>query len=220
MSNAARVGTAVAAGYLLGRTKRLKLALTVGGLLVGRRIPTTPRGLLQEGQQLIDSNPELAKIEEEIRGKLLEAAKGAALATVRSTMDSFSDSLHDRTQSLRGLAEPEEGEESEEPEDVAEEGEEGEEEPEEPEDEAAEEEEPEEAPEDEEPEDEAEEPEEEQPPARKPRKKAPARTAAKKAPAKKTAAKKSAAKKSTGSSGDRGARKGASAKKTTSGNRR
>ena len=42
MSNTSKIAVAVASGYLLGRTKRLKLAITVGSMLAGQRIATNP----------------------------------------------------------------------------------------------------------------------------------------------------------------------------------
>ena len=36
--SAAKIGLGVAAGYLLGRTKKLKLAITVGSMLAGQRV--------------------------------------------------------------------------------------------------------------------------------------------------------------------------------------
>ena len=216
MSTATRVGTAMAAGYVLGRTKKLKLAISVGSMLVGQRIATNPRARLKQGQQLVDSNPELAKIEEQLRGKFMEAARAAALATVSSRMDQLSDSLHQRSSGLRGVAgelEPGGDDESEQPED------------------AAEDQEPEEEPEDQEPEDqgEDEEPEDEEPARpqrrRRPSKQAPAKKApakkpaakkapAKKAPAKKTSAKKTAAKQAPAK---RTAAAGSSTRKATTG---
>jgi hypothetical protein len=202
MNNQARIAAAVASGYLLGRTRKMKLAITVGSLLMGHRIPTNPRGLLEEGQKLVEQNPELAKIQDQVRDKLFEAAKGAALATLVSQLNSVSDTLRDRTEGLRGALELESSDE-EAPEDEG------------PEDEAPSEEEEAEQPTDEaeeEPEQGEEEPEEETRPRtrtssrRGPAKKT-AKAAAKKAPAKKAPAKKSAAKKAPA--------KKAPAKKTT-----
>jgi outer membrane biosynthesis protein TonB len=203
MNNQARIAAAVASGYLLGRTRKMKLAITVGGLLMGHRIPTSPKGLLEEGQKLAEQNPELAKIQDQIRDKLFEAAKGAALATLVSQLNSVSDTLRDRTEGLRGALELEQSEdeapEDEAPEDEAPSDE--EEEAEQPTDES-----------EEEPEEGEEEPEEKPRPRtrtssrRGPAKKT-AKAAAKKAPAKKAPAKKSAAKKAPA--------KKAPAKKTT-----
>src|SRR6476659_1237945 len=104
MSNEARVALAVAGGYLLGRNKKMKLAISLGSMLVGQRVSTNPRALLKQGRELVQANPNLAEIEDQIRGKFLEAARAAALATLSSRMELVSDSLRDRTDSLRGLA--------------------------------------------------------------------------------------------------------------------
>jgi hypothetical protein len=49
MSAATKIGLGVASGYLLGRTKKLKLAITIGSMLAGQRIATSPQGLLKQG---------------------------------------------------------------------------------------------------------------------------------------------------------------------------
>ncbi len=195
MNTGAKIATAVAAGYLLGRTKKLKLAIVVGGLLAGRKLPTDPRELVQQGMQYLQSSPELARLTEQVRGTLLNAVRSAAVSTASSRLDSLSESLHQRSERLRGTPATEQAEqEAEEPE--AEEPEAEEEEAEEPE---AEEEEA------EEPEAEEEEPEEE-PAEERPRKRA-ASKGTKKAPAKKSA---STGKKAAKKSGGEGAAKKAS----------
>ena len=104
MSTESRVALAVAGGYLLGRNKKMKLAISLGSMLIGKRVATNPRALLKQGRELVDANPNLAEIEDQIRGKFLEAARAAALATLSSRMELVSDSLRDRTDGLRGLA--------------------------------------------------------------------------------------------------------------------
>jgi hypothetical protein len=93
MSTASKIAAAVASGYLLGRTKKLRLAITVGSMLAGQRIATSPQGLLKQGSELIEKNPELAKLQKQISGRLFEAAKDAAISTATSRLESFSDSL-------------------------------------------------------------------------------------------------------------------------------
>ena len=44
----AKIGLGVAAGYLLGRTKKFKFAITVGSMLAGQRISTNPTILLEQ----------------------------------------------------------------------------------------------------------------------------------------------------------------------------
>ena len=103
MSDNSKIALGVAGGYLLGRTKKMKLALSLGGLLIGQKIPTNPRELLKQGQKLVQGNEDLSQIDEMVRGKLLEAARAAALATLSSRMNSVSDSIRERTGGLESL---------------------------------------------------------------------------------------------------------------------
>ncbi|HET7357358.1 MAG TPA: hypothetical protein VFJ09_11845 [Nocardioidaceae bacterium] len=195
MNATARITAAVAGGYLLGRTKKLKLAITVGSMLAGQRISTNPRELLRQGAQLIESNPELAKLSDQVRSQLLQALRAAAVSTASDSMNQLSDAIHNRTERL-AVTQGENGSGEEEPEDEAA--------PDEPEDEE---------PEDEEPEDDAsdEEGEDEQPTARKrPAKRSGGsdagrssrrRPAKKKAPTRQSTAKKQASKKATKKTG-------------------
>src|SRR5215217_2353580 len=195
MDAKSNVAAAVAAGYLLGRTKKLKLAITVGSVLAGQRISTNPQKLLKGASGLVQNNPALSALQTELRGRAFDAAKGAAVSVATSRIDKLTDTLRTRGEKKRAEKEaPAESEEAaEEPEDQYEEG--AEEEPEDQYEEAGEEgaeEEPEdeyeEAGEEEEPEDQYEEgqpeEEEEQP--------EPAQARAVTQPAKKVAAKKAA----------------------------
>ena len=118
MSNASKIALAAASGYLLGRTKKLKLAITVGSMLAGQRIATSPGGLLKQGSELLEKNPELQKLQEQITGRLFEAAKGAAISQATSRLEGFSDSLRQRGGDVEGevLGEEEYDEYDEEPE--------------------------------------------------------------------------------------------------------
>jgi hypothetical protein len=210
MDSKQKVAAAVAAGYLLGRTKKLKLAITVGSVLAGQRLSTNPQKLLKGASSLVQNNPALSALQTELRGRAFDAAKGAAVSVATSRIDKLTDNLRTRGQKKRADTEaPAESEEAaEEPEDQYEEaGEEGvEEEPEDQYEEAGEEE-YEEEPEDqaeEEPEEEEEQPEPPQAravtqPAKKvaAKKAAPAKKMAS-ATAKKVAAKRPAAQKSGG----------------------
>src|SRR6476661_2999959 len=143
--SAAKIGLGVAAGYLLGRTKKFKLAITVGSMLAGQRVATNPQALLKQVGELVEKNPELAKLQDRIKGELFEAARSAAIAAAGQRLDSANRALTARR-----------GEEDEAPEDEEAEGSAEEDYEEAPEEED-------EAPEDEEPEDSAEEDYEEAP---------------------------------------------------------
>src|SRR5205085_1405857 len=82
--------------------KKLKLAITVGSMLAGQRIATSPGGLLKQGSQLVEKNPELQKLQEQITGRLFEAAKAAAIATATSRLESFNDQLNRRGGDVKG----------------------------------------------------------------------------------------------------------------------
>ena len=66
MSATSKIAVGVAAGYLLGRTKKLKLAITVGSMLAGKKLATNPQALLAQGSELIEKNPELKKLQDQI----------------------------------------------------------------------------------------------------------------------------------------------------------
>ena len=222
------LGLAVGAGYLLGRTKKLKMAVAVGGLVAGKKLNLSPRMVAELLQQQLRNNPQFKEIGDQLREDLRGVGKAASGAMVERQLDALSDRLHGRTSQMRdqltgavpGGREDDEADdeyedeepEEDEPEDSA--SQEEEQENEEPENEEPEDEEPEnEEPEDEEPEDEESEPAAKKAPARRPSaKKAAKKAPAKKAPAKKAAAKKAPAKKTA-------AKKTSAAKKPTSGSR-
>ncbi|WP_405849566.1 hypothetical protein OG211_20560 [Streptomyces niveus] len=160
------VAAAVAAGYVLGRTKKGKLALGLAALVAGQQIPMNPRELVILTARKLADNPTVAPLVEQARGEVLGAGRSALSATANRRLEAVADALQQRTEAL--LEAPLEADEEEEEEE--------------------EEETPEEPPEEEE--------EEEKRPRRRsakspPAKKAPAKkTAAKKAPARKKAAKK------------------------------
>src|SRR5215212_8048894 len=132
MDAKSKVAAAVAAGYLLGRTKKLKLAVTVGSVLAGQRVSTNPQKLLKGASGLVQNNPALSALQTELRGRAFDAAKGAAVSVATSRIDKLTDSLRTRGDKKRADKEaPAESEEAaEEPEDQYEEAgdEEGEEE--------------------------------------------------------------------------------------------
>ena len=222
------LGLAVGAGYLLGRTKKLKMAVAVGGLVAGKKLNLSPRMVAELLQQQLRNNPQFKEIGDQLREDLRGVGKAASGAMVERQLDALSDRLHGRTSQMRdqltgavpGGREDDEADdeyedeepEEDEPEDSA--SQEEEQENEEPENEEPEDEEPEdEEPENEEPEDEESEPAAKKAPARRPSaKKAAKKAPAKKAPAKKAAAKKAPAKKTA-------AKKTSAAKKPTSGSR-
>jgi hypothetical protein len=102
MKCGARVAIGVVGGYFLGRTKKMKLALMLGGMAAGRR-SGGPTELLGRGAKLLESSPELAALREQVQGRLVEAGKGAVLAVATRQIESLSDRVSQR---VERLAEP------------------------------------------------------------------------------------------------------------------
>ena len=99
MKCAARVALGVAGGYLLGRTKKLKFAMMLGGMAAGRRAGG-PGQLLAQGTKLLGQSPELARLTDELRGRLLEAGKGAAVAVATRQVENLTERMVSRVGTL------------------------------------------------------------------------------------------------------------------------
>ncbi|MGW1557120.1 DNA primase [Streptomyces sp. NPDC002144] len=201
--NRVGMGLALGAGYLLGRTKKMKLAFAVGTMVAGKRMHLSPKALADLMSQQLQNNPQFKEIGDQLRGDLRGVGKAASGAMVERQINSLADRLHSRTaqvhDQLSGVAGTVGGRDSEEEDASAEREDTEEEEPREEYDEdepETEEEAPDTEAEDESPDDEEDEAEPAKRTAKKTAKKTAApRSAAKKAPAKKTAAKKTASKK-------------------------
>jgi hypothetical protein len=180
--NRVGLGLAIGAGYLLGRTKKLKMAMAVGGLVAGKKMNLSPRMVADLVQEQLRNNPQFKEIGDQLRQDLRGVGKAASGAMVERQLDAVANRLHGRTAQVRDQLS---GVVPGGPEADAEDAE-----AEEPDAEDAEAEEP-----------DAEEPEdsgpEEDPAKKAPGKKTAGKAPAKKAPAKKTAGKKAAAKKTT-----------------------
>jgi hypothetical protein len=203
------LGLAVGAGYVLGRTKKMKLAFAVGSLVAGKKMNLSPKAVADLVSGQLKNNPQFKEIGDQLREDLRGVGKAASGAMVERQIDAIADRLHGRTAQVRdqlaGVVPDSRSEDDERAEDSDEEPEEEYEET-EAEDSG---EEPDAEDTSEEPEAEDSDEEESEPPRKQaakkaPQKKAPAKrapakkTAAKKAPAKKTAANKTAAKKTAG----------------------
>src|SRR5699024_6703518 len=105
MGAEARIIGGVVAGYLLGRGKKMRLALSMAGLLAGKQLTTDPKVIAKQLAELAETNPRLAELKGEVTGELMQAAQAAATAVLTQRMNTLSDTLRDRSDSLRGLAE-------------------------------------------------------------------------------------------------------------------
>src|SRR5215213_8979820 len=93
MANRAKVALAVGAGYLLGRTKRARLALMLAAAGVTGNFPSSPTDLVAHGVKSLGTSGQLTDLTDQLRGELLNAAKAAALAAATSRVDALNDRL-------------------------------------------------------------------------------------------------------------------------------
>ncbi|MEU0846643.1 hypothetical protein ABZ387_01530 [Streptomyces flaveolus] len=155
----ATLAAALATGYVLGRTKKGKLAIGAASVLAGQGL-LSPRELIIRGLRKASESPQAAQLLTQLRGELMDSARSALSATADRRLGALADSLEQRTSSLVKKPGDEDEEQSEDSE-------------------------PDEGPDDQEPDDEEPDDEEEEaPPPRRRAKKAPAsRPAGKKAAA-------------------------------------
>lgn len=97
MKQGPQMATAVALGYALGRSRRMKLALMVGGVVLGRRMGD-PKELLAKAGGAVDPSGEVGGA---LRDRLVEAARTAAIAAASNEIESMSDNLSERAANLR-----------------------------------------------------------------------------------------------------------------------
>ena len=102
MKCGARVALGVAGGYVLGRTKKMKLALMLAGMAAGRQAGG-PGQILAQGSKLLSASPELGALAEQVRGRLLAAAKGAVLVAATRQVEALTDRVGQRVESLGDL---------------------------------------------------------------------------------------------------------------------
>src|SRR3954452_19386051 len=100
MNNAAKLGAGVAGGYLLGRTKKLKLAIGLGAWLMGKRLQMSPGQLAMQGLGQLRQSPEFGEITDRLRNEVGGAGRKALSAAATSRMESLADRLRDRNEGV------------------------------------------------------------------------------------------------------------------------
>jgi hypothetical protein len=108
MKGGAQTALALGVGYILGRRRKMRLATMLAlGAATGGAAKLGPAALRQGTKYLGKTDiagalgPQVTEIVNTVRGELLDAAKGAAAAAVTSRVDSLSDNLHERAETLR-----------------------------------------------------------------------------------------------------------------------
>ncbi|WP_055493792.1 hypothetical protein [Streptomyces sp. TP-A0356] len=100
--NRAALGLAVGAGYVLGRTKKMKLAFALGTLAAGKRMQLSPRALADLVNQQLRDNPQFKEIGDQLRHDLRGAGKAASGALLERQIEGIAGRLHSRTEQVRG----------------------------------------------------------------------------------------------------------------------
>ncbi|MER6287756.1 DNA primase [Streptomyces sviceus] len=99
--NRVGLGLAVGAGYVLGRTKKLKMAFAIGTLVAGKRMHLSPRAVADLVSQQLLKNPQFKEIGDTLREDLRGVGKAASGAMVERQIDAIADRLHGRTAQVR-----------------------------------------------------------------------------------------------------------------------
>ncbi|MBL1083875.1 DNA primase [Streptomyces actinomycinicus] len=99
--NRTAMGLAIGAGYLLGRTKKLKMALAVGSLVAGKKLNLSPKMVADLVNQQLKNNPQFKELGDQLRQDLRGAGKAATGAMVERQMNTLADRLHGRTAQVR-----------------------------------------------------------------------------------------------------------------------
>ncbi|MFI6034352.1 DNA primase [Streptomyces sp. NPDC051315] len=99
--NRVGLGLAIGAGYVLGRTKKMKLAVAVGSMVAGKRLNLTPKGVADLVSQQLRDNPQFKEIGDQLRQDLRGVGKAASGAMVERQMSTLADRLHGRTSQVR-----------------------------------------------------------------------------------------------------------------------
>ncbi|MQA02457.1 MAG: hypothetical protein GEV07_06955 [Streptosporangiales bacterium] len=103
MTNGKAVAVGVAVGYLLGRTKKMKLGLMLGAVAVGRT--GNLKTLVQQGSELVQKAPGLQTLFDDVRVRLADTTAAAGAVASRG-VDRLSDNLEHRAEQLRGDSSP------------------------------------------------------------------------------------------------------------------
>ncbi|MFG2637184.1 DNA primase [Streptomyces sp. NPDC048362] len=99
--NRTTLGLAIGAGYLLGRTKKLKMALAVGSVVAGKKLNLSPKMIADVVSQQLKNNPQFKEIGDQLREDLRGVGKAASGAMVERQMSALADRLHGRTADVR-----------------------------------------------------------------------------------------------------------------------
>jgi hypothetical protein len=100
MKCGSQIAVGVLAGYLLGRSHKIKLAVLMALLALGGKLPVDPADLLRRTPLGAEGGP-LDKLTGDLRSQLIDAGKSVAMSAASSRIDSLSDKLQQRAETMR-----------------------------------------------------------------------------------------------------------------------
>ncbi|SCK18712.1 hypothetical protein [Streptomyces sp. WMMB 322] len=110
-STKAALAAGLAAGYVLGRGRKAKLAMAVAAYLASKKMHAKPQELLTAGAERLGDSGQLSQLVEQLRGEVLTVGREALRSVADRRLGSFADALADRTKSLNEVMEAARGEE-------------------------------------------------------------------------------------------------------------
>ncbi|MFF3492803.1 DNA primase [Streptomyces sp. NPDC002795] len=99
--NRTALGLAIGAGYVLGRTKKMKLAIAVGTMVAGKRLNLSPSAIADMARTQLANNPQFKEVGDQLRDDLRGVGKAASGALVERQIEGLAGRLHSRTQGVR-----------------------------------------------------------------------------------------------------------------------
>ena len=100
MDNKLKIAGLLAGGYILGRSKKLKLALTVASSVAGVAGYSKRQMLSEAITKISENTPELQGLTDKITGRLAESGKNAAYSMVSMGVDQLSQKLQEQTDKI------------------------------------------------------------------------------------------------------------------------
>src|SRR6266567_2497962 len=97
----ARLALGVAVGYFLGRTHKMRWAVTLVAASAAGRLSSNPADLVRVGTKLLGSSPELKGLADDVRGRLVDSGKAAAITAAGNQIDSLTGRLQQRADGIR-----------------------------------------------------------------------------------------------------------------------
>jgi hypothetical protein len=104
-STKAALAAGLAAGYVLGRGRKAKLAMAVAAYLASKKLQARPQELLAAGAERLGDTGQLSQLVEQLRGEVLTVGREALRSVADRRLGSFADALADRTKSLNEVLE-------------------------------------------------------------------------------------------------------------------